>query len=193
VVVLGAGLDTLAWRLPSARMCFELDHPATQAIKRRVAAERPVLVAADLLHASVAELLQAQPQFDAQEPTLYVAEGLLMYLPPARVAELFREIAGLAAPRSQFAFSFMEARPGHRIAFHGEHAVIGWWLRRRSEVFQWALARENVAAFAAQNGWQLASLSSPEELRRRFLTPAGLADAPLATGESVALLHLRSS
>lgn len=192
IVVLGAGLDTLALRLQSAAVCFELDHPATQAIKRRAMADGPALVAADLLHASVAEALRAQPRFVANQPTLYIAEGLLMYLPPARVAELFCEIAGLSAPGSRFAFTFMEARTGHRIAFHNERRIIGWGLRWRGEPFRWALARTDVAAFAAQHGWELASLSSPEELRRRFLTPAGLGNAPLATGESVATAYLRA-
>ena len=192
VVVLGAGLDTLALRLQSAAVCLELDHPATQAIKRRAIAEGPALVAADLLHASVAEALRAQPRFTANQPTLYIAEGLLMYLPPTRVAEMFREIAGLSAPGSRFIFTFMEARPGRRIAFHNERRIIGWWLRWLGEPFRWALARTDVEAFAAQHGWDLASLSSPGELRRRFLTPAGLGDAPLATGESVATAYLRA-
>jgi len=192
VVVLGAGLDTLACRLPSARVCFELDHPATQAIKHRVFADSPVLIAADLMQATVPDLLQAQPRFVANEPTLYVAEGLLMYLPPTRVAELLREIAGLSAPGSRFVFTFMEERPGGRIAFDHEHFLVGWWLRLRGENFHWALARTDAAAFAAQHGWELAALSSPEGLRCRFLAPAGLGSAPLATGESVALACLRA-
>ncbi len=190
VVVLGAGLDTLAWRLPAARVCFEMDHPATQAIKRRAGGPGPVLIAADLLHASVAELLRAQAQFVPDQPTLYVAEGLLMYLPPARVAELFREIAALSVPGSRFAFTFMEARPDRPIGFHNQRRIIDWWLRWRAEVFHWALARAEVETFAVQHGWKLASLSSPGELRSRFLFPAGLDSAPLATGESVAMSYL---
>ena len=218
VVVLGAGLDTLAWRLPAARVSFEMDHPATQAIKRRLSrsdwsdeSDRsdspnrqtassprqvpygpgPVLIAADLLHGSVAELLRAEAQFVPDQPTLYVAEGLLMYLPPARVAELFTELAALSAPGSRFAFTFMEARPDRPIGFHNQRRVIDWWLRWRAEPFHWALTRPDVETFAVQHGWKLASLSSPEELRRLFLTPAGLGTAPLATGESVAMAYLR--
>jgi methyltransferase (TIGR00027 family) len=192
IVVLGAGLDTLAWRLQSAAACFELDHPATQAIKRRAFADGPVLAAADLLRDSVAEALHAQPQFVASQPTLFIAEGLLMYLPHARVAALFREVAALSAPGSRFAFTFMEARPGRPIAFHNSRNVINWWLRWRGEAFRWALARTDVEAFATQHGWELESLSSPEELRRRFLVPAGLGNAPLALGESVAMSYLRA-
>lgn len=191
IVVLGAGLDTLAWRMQSAALCFELDHPATQSIKRRALAEGPTLLPADLAHDSVAEALGAQPRFANDRPTLFVAEGLLMYLPPGRVAGLFRELATMAAPGSRLAFTFMEARPGQPLAFHNASRLITWWLARRGEPFRWGLERENVAAFVAQQGWQLAGLSSPEELRRRFLAPHGLERQPLAIGESVAVAHLR--
>ena len=193
IVVLGAGLDTLAWRLQAeGATCFELDHPATQTLKRRALTDGPALIAVDLLHASVAEALRAQPQFNAALPTLYVAEGLLMYLPAAHVSALFREIASLSANGSWFLFTFMEARPGHRIRFHNERRITGWWLRWRGEVFRSNFAREDVDPFLAQHGWKLASLSSPDELRHRFLAPAGFESAPLAIGESVAVAYLRA-
>ena len=196
VVVFGAGLDTLAWRLQRAHpacACFELDHPATQVIKRRAFAHErdgrtPALLPADLLHASPAEALRTHPRFDARQPALFIAEGLLMYLPPDRVAELVREIAALAAPGSRFAFTFIEARTGRPLALHHGHRAIAWWLRWRGEPFRWGLHRADAAAFAEAHGWRLLTLSTPDELRRRFLVPHGLEHAPLALGESVALL-----
>ena len=190
LVVLGAGLDTLAWRWRDAVDSFELDHPATQAIKRRALADGPVLVAADLSHESVAVVLRAEPRFAANRPTLFIAEGLLMYLPAARVAALFGELAALSAPGSRFAFTFMEARPGQPLAFHNASRLIAWWLAWRGESFRWGLGRDAAGAFVAQHGWQLAALSSPEEMRRRFLAPHGLDRLPLAIGESVALAQL---
>ena len=116
-----------------------------------------------------------------------------MYLPPERVAAIFDELAALSPPGSRFTFTFMEARPGRPIAFHNSRRVIDWWLRLRGEPFRWALARPEVEGFVAQHGWKLASLSSPEELRRRFLAPHGLDNAPLAIGESVAMTHRLAS
>jgi methyltransferase (TIGR00027 family) len=191
VVVLGAGLDTLAWRLHGDCACFEIDHPATQAIKRRAFTGGPALLGADLLDASAAMLLRAEPRYSREQPALFVAEGLLMYLPPARVEELMAELAEFASPGSRFAFTFMEARPGEEPGFHNGRGAINCWLRRRGEPFRWELARADVEAFSARLGWELAALSSPEELRRRFLEPHGLANAPLAVGESVALVYRR--
>ena len=186
IVVLGAGLDTLAWRFQSACVCIELDHPSSQALKREAFANGPTLVEADLAQTTVAEALRAQPCFDANQPTFFVAEGLLMYLPPARGALLFNEVADVAAPGSRFAFSFMEARPGRRIGFHNSRHIVDAWLRWRGEPFLWALAQTDLAPFAAQHGWELTALFTSEEMRRRFLTPHGLANAPLAMGECVA-------
>ena len=190
IVVLGAGLDTLAWRFRNAGICFELDYPATQSIKRRAFADGPTLVRADLLHESVAEALRGESRFATDRPTLFIAEGLLMYLPPTRVAALFRDIATLAAPGSRFAFTFMEVRPGQPLAFHNGSRFIGWWLSWRGEPFRWGLDRASAGTFAAEHGWQLAALSSPEELRRRFLALNGLDRQPLAVGESIAIAHL---
>jgi methyltransferase (TIGR00027 family) len=191
IVVLGAGLDTLAWRLHRDCPCFEMDHPATQAIKRLAFTGGPVLLPADLLEASLARSLRAEPRYSPDQPALFIAEGLLMYLPPQRVSELMLELAAFAAPGSRFAFTFMEERPGAPLGFHNSRRVVDWWLRQRSEPFRWGLARADADAFTARHGWQLAALSSPEELRRRFLAPHGLAAAPLAVGESIALVYRR--
>ena len=193
IVIIGAGLDTLAWRMQSACPCFEVDHPATQALKHSVLAGGPVLIPADFMEFSLPEVLRAEPRYDRESPTFFIAEGLLMYLPPTEVDRLFRDLASFSPPESRFAFSFMEKSPGGRLGFRGSHRAVDWWLRLCHEPFQWGLARADAEAFGTRHGWQLASLSSPEELRRRFLEPRGLATAALAIGESVALLYRGTS
>lgn len=190
VVVLGAGLDTLALRLHEMARCFEMDHPATQEIKRTAFPAGPVLVPLDFLRASPVTLLREQTRFDPALPTFYIAEGLLMYFPPARVAELFRELAAFSAPGSHFAFTFMEARENRPLGFANASPIINAWLRWRGEPFHWGLARNAVNDFLRALGWRLLALSCVEELRTRFLAPRGLANAPLATGESIALAEL---
>jgi methyltransferase (TIGR00027 family) len=192
LVVLGAGLDTLAWQQSrqSTLSCFELDHPATQSIKHAVfktEPRAPALIPADLAHASPTAALRLQPAFDASQPAVFVAEGLLMYLAPSRVSELMNELAAFAAPGSYFIFTFMETCPGRPLAFHNAHASVNTWLRARREPFQWGLSRSSVREFALHHGWRLDYLSSPDELRASLLAPHGLRDAPLALGESIAL------
>lgn len=188
VVVLGAGFDSLAWRLHRTRPAvqfFELDHPATQAPKRkalRVEANFNFL-ASDLAVESPAAILRACPAFSAKRPTLFLAEGLMMYFPKKRVAALLRELATVIRPSAQVLFSFMAAAPDGSITFHGEHAAVGWWLRRQREPFQWGIARADLPAFLETCGLRLVALADHGVLRDQILAPLGLAGLPLAHGE----------
>jgi methyltransferase (TIGR00027 family) len=188
VVVLGAGFDSLAWRLHRLRPAvqfFELDHPATQAPKRaalRVEANFTFL-AADLATVSPAAVLRACPDFSATQPTLFLAEGLLMYFPETRVAVLLRELATLTRPPARVLFSFMAADDDGAITFRGESAAVGWWLRRQREPFHWGIAGAALPAFLRSCGLQLAALADHAVLRDQILAPLGLASLPLARGE----------
>jgi methyltransferase (TIGR00027 family) len=96
VVILGAGYDdrALRFRSPGVRF-FELDHPATQQDKRRrLRAMRgrdhgPVLAAADFRHDDVTAVLQACGHA-ADQPTLFLCEGLLVYLDRLACVRLLR-------------------------------------------------------------------------------------------------------
>ena len=188
VVVLGAGFDSLAWRLhrrrPAVRF-FELDHPATQAPKRKALCVEANFnfLASDLAVESPAAILRACPAFSAKRPTLFLAEGLLMYFPKKRVAALLRELATVTRPPAQVLFSFMAAAPDGSITFRGEHAVVGWWLRRQRESFQWGIARADLPAFLETCGLRLVALADHDVLRAQILAPLGLAELPLARGE----------
>src|SRR4051812_14680852 len=88
VVLLAAGLDTRAFRLPlpAGVSVYELDQPQVMAFKDDVLARtgatpacRRISVGADLRAGWADELTAAG--FDAAAPTMWVAEGLLAYLP----------------------------------------------------------------------------------------------------------------
>lgn len=117
IVVLGAGYDTRAARLPRAGVrYFEVDHPATQAAKReRLAAlggypiDAATYVACDFEREDPIEQLTAAG-LDAGEPALVIWEGVVPYLTEGAVrATASRLSAGLAA-RSLVAFDFLGKR-----------------------------------------------------------------------------------
>lgn len=188
VVVLGAGFDTLAWRMhreqPDVHF-FELDHPATQALKQRDQDPTVKLTGlpADLTTDSAATALRACPAFFTNKPTLFIAEGLLMYFSEERVAALLRELVALTRPPVEMLFTFMEQAPDGSISFRNEHTAVGWWLRWRREPFQWGITRAALPAFLQQCGLQIATLADHDVLRAQILTPPGLAHLTLARGE----------
>jgi methyltransferase (TIGR00027 family) len=111
VVICGAGYDDRALRFRSPGVWFfELDHPATQADKaRRLAAMAAdlrdvVLAPADFRDDDVAAML-ADAGHDASLPTLFLCEGLLIYLDQAVILRLLAGLRSRAAEASTLAAS----------------------------------------------------------------------------------------
>lgn len=116
-VILGAGMDTFAWRRPDllARLqVFEIDHPATQAHKRQrlreVGLEEPGNVhflAVDFNQETLAAALRRSP-YDPQAPTFFSWLGVTYYLPWEVIQSTWRTIAGVAPPGSALVFDYLD-------------------------------------------------------------------------------------
>ena len=107
-VILAAGLDARAWRLPwgDDSVVFEIDQPKVLAFKAETLtddrpAARYVAVPIDLRQDWPKALRDAG--FDPQEPAAWAAEGLLPYLPAEGQDLLFERIHELSAPGSRVA------------------------------------------------------------------------------------------
>ena len=110
VVLLAAGLDTRGCRLgwPSGVTVYEVDQPAVLEFKDRVLADvgaapdaTRVAVPVDLRHDWPAALRAGG--FDPSRPTVWLAEGLLPYLPADAERLLFERVQELSAPGSRIA------------------------------------------------------------------------------------------
>jgi methyltransferase (TIGR00027 family) len=99
VVILGAGLDTFAYRNPHQGLrVFEVDHPDTQAWKRGLLAtagiripDGVVFVPADFETARLDDTL-AGSGFDRTRATVFVWLGVVMYLTRQAITETVRFI-----------------------------------------------------------------------------------------------------
>jgi methyltransferase (TIGR00027 family) len=107
VVIVGAGLDTRAWRLPALRgvPVFEVDHPATQAYKReRTPLLGPALADVHFVPVdfTVDDLSRAlrDAGHDPNVPTVWVWEGVIMYLDDAALRSTLAAIRASSAPDS---------------------------------------------------------------------------------------------
>jgi len=107
LVILGAGLDARAFRMRGLAdvAVFEVDHPATQAYKRRRIASVPV-VARSLAFVSVDFERQRlggalhDAGFRPDVPTVWVWEGVVMYLTDQAVRQTLEDVAACSAPGS---------------------------------------------------------------------------------------------
>jgi methyltransferase (TIGR00027 family) len=104
LVVLGAGLDTYAYRAPQSQelRMFEVDHPATQAWKRARLAEADIAVPAarsfipvDFERETLAAGLAAAG-FDSTQQTFFTWLGVVPYLTDEAIFATLGFIAGLS-------------------------------------------------------------------------------------------------
>ncbi|WP_406461031.1 class I SAM-dependent methyltransferase [Streptomyces sp. NBC_00111] len=111
VVLLGAGLDTRAFRLdlPSDCVVFEIDRAGVLAFKQQVLTElsaapkaKRVAVPVDLRGDWVTALTSAG--FDPAAPSVWLAEGLLFYLPGPAETYLIDTVDRLTTGGSALAF-----------------------------------------------------------------------------------------
>ena len=189
VVVLGAGFDTLAWRLHTEfpMVSFlEIDHYATQAVKLRAIETRANIhfLPLDLAREPLAGSLLACPAFSMNRSSIFIAEGLTMYLSAGQVGALMKDIASLAG---RLVFTFMERDASGSIGFRGENPLVARWLRWRSEPFRWGVSRQDLIPFLADAGLGHPVVNDHEILREQILAPLNLPEVPLARGECICL------
>lgn len=112
IVMLAAGMDTRAYRLsfPKGTRLFELDRKEVLDYKQeklkaaQLHCERKVL-AVDLREEWQEQLIQAG--FHRKKPTLWIVEGLLMYLEETEVLTLMKRINALASVNDMMLFDIL--------------------------------------------------------------------------------------
>ena len=110
VVILAAGLDSRAWRLPwpDGTTVYELDQPRVLEWKLSTLQDNGAVPTCNLVHVPV-DLRHDWPTalrqagFDGSEPSVWSAEGLLPFLPAAAQELLFERVHALSSPGSRIA------------------------------------------------------------------------------------------
>ena len=177
VILLGAGLDTRAFRLalPDGVTLFELDLPHVLAFKEEVLSARAVapicqrlVVPVDLRWDWAKALVAAG--FEASKPTTWVLEGILMYLTEAERDHFLDEIGRLSAWGSRLALeqrgvaaSEPQAAPtkptdsasadqARQAMENAESTVVRFGVTTSSERPDFSMV--DPAAWVARHGWQ---------------------------------------
>ncbi|MGA5298716.1 class I SAM-dependent methyltransferase [Nucisporomicrobium flavum] len=113
LVILGAGLDGRAWRMPEFTV-FEVDHPASQQDKRDRATDLPgrppSYVAVNLGHDPLGTALAAAGH-RRDLPTTWVWEGVVPYLTPEQVAATVAQVAECSASAGRLIVNYQRPMP----------------------------------------------------------------------------------
>ena len=155
VVIMAAGLDTRAYRLPwpDQTLLYEIDQDIVLNYKAEVlgaagaqlACER-ISVAGDLTGPWLARLLEAG--FDATKPAAWLLEGILFYLPNEEIARILGEISILAAQGSRLGFDIINS-----LTLTSPH--IKTWIEMQAKAgAPWIGSLDDPESFLQELGWQ---------------------------------------
>ena len=173
VVILGAGLDVRAQRLPEFADChiWEVDAPEVQAFKKQrvqhVFGSLPAhvtYVPTDFMRQNLADALR-DAQFDAQAAALFICEGVSQYINAEANDAIFRFV-GQCAPGSCLVLSYVLQRVfGDRL--------YGRFVKR----LQWVSGFETVtlATRLMAHGLRLDDDLGAAQYQERYLAPLGRA------------------
>jgi methyltransferase (TIGR00027 family) len=137
LVILGAGYDGRAWRMPelSGVKVFEVDHPATQGDKRSHLSELPpaagivTFVPIDFERESLDTVLE-RAGHDRSSPTCWIWEGVVMYLTHDAMRATLAALAGRSGPGSTLIVNYHTGRRRFfaRLMFRllGEPQISAW-------------------------------------------------------------------
>lgn len=168
VVVLGAGLDTLALRLAKSWpdvVWVEIDHPATQSAKREALSRAGIAVPPTLRFVAT-DLARDKdwPREVGAEAgaVLVVLEGLLMYFDCSDVERLLvDQLPGLAGGPLTVVFSYMVEWPHGRGGFRPASRLVDAWLAGQREPFHWFQSPETLHRWLSGLGYSVVAHASP--------------------------------
>jgi methyltransferase (TIGR00027 family) len=154
IVTIGAGYDSRAWRLARPGVTFfEVDHPATQADKRRRCPPGgPTFVALDLTRETVVDAL-GRGGLDWSAPALFVIEGVTMYLERDEAHALLRSLVGASAGGSRLAVNFVGTQSRTTAPSRRLQMALSALGRFHGEPYRSASTVDDPVAFVEATGW----------------------------------------
>ncbi len=179
VVVLGAGFDTLAYRLARTTRIpiFEVDQPVN--IARKAAAVRRALgaqpgsirlVPLDFEHDDVMSVL-ADHGYRPDSRTFFVWEAVTQYLSSEAVQQTLAKLRSAPAG-SRLVFTYVRRDFIDGINLYGAEGLYRRFVQRR-QLWHFGLPPQEVATFLAGHGWQLSEQAGPDLIMQRYVEPNG--------------------
>jgi methyltransferase (TIGR00027 family) len=177
LVLLGAGFDTRAFRLPAAALAttFELDHPETSRAKQAALnrkgplPDRVRFISLDFNRQSVADVL-AQAGFDKTQPACFVWEGVTNYLTAEAIDTVLRQVQQ-AAPGSILLFTYIDrAVLDHPERFFGAAKLMAR-LESYGEPWTFGYCPDELSKYLAARGFHLLANLSVADVWRQAGRP----------------------
>ena len=181
LIVLGAGLDTMAYRTPAAgsMRVFEVDHPATQAWKRQCLHKASIeipntlrFVPVNFEHETLADALAAAG-FDPRQRSFFVWLGVVPYLTAQAIRSTLDFIARLPGG-AEVVFDYVNPVASMSAARNAEHQALIARVAALGETIQSHFDTDELRAELMALGFRTIDDLGPAEVAARFF-PQGTA------------------
>ena len=174
MVILGAGYDSRACRLDELKnkvTVFEVDHPATQEQKKKVLEtvfetlpENLAFVPYQLGDEGFEQQL-FEKGYNENKTSLFILEGLIMYLDPETVKKLFSLISRISCLGSSVVFDFLPAgiEDGSINSRGGKN--MNKWALKKGEPFKFGIDKKTLPDFLSSIGFKEISITTAQQCR----------------------------
>ena len=176
LVIIGAGYDTRAYRIEGLDkiQVFEIDHPSTQKIKikkiKEIFKSQPNHVTYIPLDLEIDKLGQEllKTRYNGSKKTLFIMEGLLMYISPEIVDKIFSFIVHNSGKGSSILFDYIplsvvegtcELEAGHN------------WQKgvtEAGEPFKFGISEGSTESFLNQRGFKMIKNMTSEDYKKAY-------------------------
>ncbi|WP_111979968.1 class I SAM-dependent methyltransferase [Algibacillus agarilyticus] len=177
VVNLGAGFDTLAWRLHHVHSqvnFIEIDHPDTHKVKSEALLsdssnkkDNMHFLSVDFTQQDLYSALDEFSAFDATRKTLYICEGVMMYLEVDEVNAIFSAIDKLTGADSLLLFTCLEPQHSPK---NNVRSLLFSYLNMIGEPIKWELESQYMNKYLADKNCKFLALADTPELKKHFIT-----------------------
>ncbi len=179
LVILGAGYDARAYRFDALKTgikVFEVDHPATQAVKleklEAIFGARPAhvtYVPVDFNQQTLEERL-FESGYDEQLKTAFIWQGVTQYLTPRAVDDTLSFVATHSKPGSSIVFDYMDTGLLQGAPRHGEVRNMRRYRRLSGEGLVFGIPIDSIQAFLEARGFTEVDNVDHTSLEAAYLT-----------------------
>jgi len=168
IINLGGGFDTLLLRTSKKYenlRFIEIDHPATQKDKLKALENSKIDISRNLEFLSVdfeKERMKEKLKIDPNQNTLFIIEGVLMYLSEGSILELLKEILEVSNNKASILFTFAEINPC-------KLNLLNLYLKLKNENLKFETSRENLKKMFEKSGFKIELFADEKFFKESFL------------------------
>ena len=182
LVIIGAGYDTRAYRIPGvgeALKVFEVDHPLTQETKIETILKIfgalpdhvvfvPLVFGADRLDRKL-----VAHGYDSSRKTLFIMEGLLMYIPEPAVEALLTFVAGTSGSGSALVGDYFDRAVIKGASPLPEARALKAFVEQEGSALQFGFEEGRVGAYLRARGFAEVVTVNALACKARYFPAAG--------------------